>query len=88
LVLLFHFLAIDDVDAALEQTTLNTYSPEFLNEGSLADTIASANLNILCFSLAVKLLEDFSELLPFAIDTRNRGILELYIDIVCLSEAG
>ena len=58
-----------------------------MNERSLAYPVAPTDLDILRLSLAVKLLENLCDLLPFPIDTGNRSILELNINIVCLSES-
>lgn len=86
LALLLYILPIYDIYTTLKKSTLNTYSSKFLNECSLSNTVASANLNVLCFSFAIKFLENFCDLFPFSIDTRYLSIFELYINIVSLSK--
>lgn len=85
--LLLNFLALDDVDSALEPSAFNAEAAQFLYEGGFADPVAPANLNIFGFPLVIELLKHFCDLFPFAIHARSLGVSHLDIDVISFSQS-
>lgn len=83
---LFYFFAIDYVDSAREESSLNADPTEFLDERALADSISTTDLYVFRFFFAVELPENLSNFLPFSVNAERIGVLPLEVDVVSLPE--
>lgn len=86
LVLFFDFLPFHDVHSVLEEPSLDAHPADFLQEGGLADSVASADVDVLLGLGAGEFLEDLVHLLPLP-EHRVRIALQLKVDVVGLPEA-
>lgn len=85
LVFFLDFLALHDVHAVFVEPSLDAHSADFLQEGGLADSISSADVDVLLRLGAGEFLEDLVHLLPLP-EHGMRVALKLKIDIVGLPE--
>lgn len=71
----------------MKHSSFDTDSPQFLDEGGLADAVACADLDIFGLPFGVELLENRADFPPFPVDAGRVDLSELDVNVVCLSEA-
>ena len=84
--LFFDFLPLHDVHSVFVEPSLNAHPADLLQEGGLADSVASADVDVLLSLGAGQLLEDLVHLLPLTEHGMSIA-LQLEVNIVGFSEA-